>query len=130
VGFFDQHAVTLQRPTGAPGRASSGYMNPTTYAADVTIRGNLQRPKRRTTETHPEGERSADEWDFATATELRALDEPDAVPGDRIVVPPPLAHPTKSIAYEVREVSGPGMPGPLAHYEARLVRVSEGQDPP
>lgn len=122
MGFFDQHAVTLRRPDGPWTRDATGYAVAPAYT-ESTIRGNLQRAPAKRTETPTEGERSDDVWTFATRTQLRATQEESGTPGDQIIVPSPLAHPSASVIYEVRTVSGPEFMG---QYEARLVRVSEG----
>lgn len=127
MGFFDRHAVTLRRPTGSESRGSDGRVS-VSYT-DSTIRGNLQRAPKKRTSTGREGERSDDRWSFASATEVRARDELGRTPPDLIVVPAPLAHPTLAVAYEVREVNGDALAGPLPHYEVLLVRIAEGANP-
>lgn len=127
MGFFGTHAVTRRRATAAETRGEDGYIAAPTYT-DTTIRGNLQRLSPQAIQLLPEGERTLDQWGFATTSELRTRDELAGLLPDLVVVPAPLASPAAAVTYEVRDVSGPESPF-LPHYEARIVRVAEGRTP-
>lgn len=127
MGFFDQHAVTLERPTGPESRGADGRIAAVVYSSS-SIRGNLQDAPARRIQAQTEGERTEEAWTFATKTELRTRNERTGTPPDRLVVPAPLIDPVNPVTCEVRSVSGPGSAA-LPHYEARIVRVSEGKLP-
>jgi len=127
AGFFATHSVTLRRPTASETRGDDGYISTVTYA-DSAIRGNLQRLTPRAIQLLPEGERTLDQFSFASRSEVRTRDELAGLPPDLIVVPAPLASPSAAVTYEVRDATGPESPF-LPHYEARIVRVAEGRTP-